>query len=228
MLIAPPSFADAGVVELRRYTLHPGGLPTLLALFDQFLITGQQEAGMLIGDLYEDIDDPGSFVWWRGFRDMEARRQALEAFYHGPVWHARRSAANATMIDSDNVLLLRHTDPRHIPPEPPPLASAAVAGIVRHDGDPATERRMSTELHPWLEDALGVPVSTWRTEPSANTFPALPVRPEPAFVWSARFPAAADREVAIDRLTADLTWLTWAAYGPTELVHLRLLQDVVD
>ena len=38
---------------------------------------------------------------------MRARRRALEAFSGGLVWKEHASAANATMIDSDNVLLLR-------------------------------------------------------------------------------------------------------------------------
>ncbi|MEU0397925.1 hypothetical protein ABZ208_35265 [Streptomyces sp. NPDC006208] len=38
---------------------------------------------------------------------MTRRRRSLEAFYTGPVWRKHRDAANATMIDSDDVLLLR-------------------------------------------------------------------------------------------------------------------------
>jgi hypothetical protein len=38
---------------------------------------------------------------------MESRALSLAAFYGGPVWKAHSAAANATMIDSDNVLLLR-------------------------------------------------------------------------------------------------------------------------
>ena len=50
---------------------------------------------------------PDSFVWLRGFSDMQARKRALESFYGGPVWKQHSRAASATMIDSDNVLLLR-------------------------------------------------------------------------------------------------------------------------
>ena len=42
---------------------------------------------------------------WRG------RREALTAFYGGPVWAEHRDAANATMVDSDDVLLLRPLRP---------------------------------------------------------------------------------------------------------------------
>jgi hypothetical protein len=43
--------------------------------------------------------------------DMPSRAQALKDFYGGPVWKAHREAANATMIDSDNVLLLHPATP---------------------------------------------------------------------------------------------------------------------
>ncbi|WP_348639984.1 hypothetical protein [Mesorhizobium sp. B3-1-6] len=56
---------------------------------------------------FRDLDRPDMFVWLRGFEDMETRKDALSAFYGGPVWAAHRDAANATMIDSDNVLLLK-------------------------------------------------------------------------------------------------------------------------
>ena len=56
---------------------------------------------------FRDLDDADRFVWLRGFESMAARPAALGAFYDGPVWKAHREAANATMIDSDDVLLLQ-------------------------------------------------------------------------------------------------------------------------
>jgi hypothetical protein len=55
---------------------------------------------------------------------MERRREALAAFYGGPVWKAHAAAANATMIDVNDVLLLRPVAPstgfRPQPPRPAP------------------------------------------------------------------------------------------------------------
>ena len=42
---------------------------------------------------------------------MPSRAQALKNFYGGPVWKAHREGANATMIDSNNVLLLHPATP---------------------------------------------------------------------------------------------------------------------
>jgi len=95
------------VVELRQYTMHPGKRDVLIDLFDREFIESQEALGIKIIGQFRDLDRPDRFVWLRGFRDMSSRARALTDFYGGPVWKARREAANATMIDSDNVLLLR-------------------------------------------------------------------------------------------------------------------------
>ncbi|MEP6564235.1 MAG: NIPSNAP family protein, partial [Mesorhizobium sp.] len=95
------------VVELRQYTLKPGRRDTLIGIFDTHLITGQEDAGMTIIGQFRDLDRPDMFVWMRGFDGIEARKDALTAFYEGPVWGAYSNAANATMIDSDDVLQLK-------------------------------------------------------------------------------------------------------------------------
>ena len=99
------------VVELRQYTLHPGKRDVLIELFDREFVETQEEVGMKIIGQFRDLDHQDRFVWLRGFRDMTSRAKALNDFYGGPVWKAHRDAANATMIASDNVLLLRPAHP---------------------------------------------------------------------------------------------------------------------
>jgi hypothetical protein len=94
------------VVELRQYTLHPGGRDALIEVFDNHLVEPQEETGMKVIGQFRDLERDDRFVWLRGFNDMEARRASLEAFYGGPVWAEHKDAANATMISSDDVLLL--------------------------------------------------------------------------------------------------------------------------
>src|SRR6266576_5385396 len=95
------------VVELRQYTLYPGKRDVLIDLFDREFIEPQEAIRIRVIGQFRDVDDPDRFVWLRGFRDMASRAKALQDFYGGPVWKAHREAANATMVDSDNVLLLR-------------------------------------------------------------------------------------------------------------------------
>jgi hypothetical protein len=82
----------------------------------------------------------------------------LTSFYGGSVWKAHRDEANATMIDSDNVLLLRLADPRF--PFPARLDSP-VLDLTVYEADG------------WNGNAA---MPLLRTEPAENTYPALPVR----------------------------------------------------
>jgi NIPSNAP len=102
-----PAARACNVVELRQYLLHPHQRDVLIELFDREFVETQEAAGMRVMGQFRDLDDPDRFVWLRGFGDMAARHRALEAFYGGPAWAAHRDVANGTMVDSDNVLLLR-------------------------------------------------------------------------------------------------------------------------
>ena len=108
-----------------RSIVEPGVHPasrcreTLIDLFDRELVETQEAAGMRVLGQFRDLDDPDAFVWLRGFRDMPARGRALTAFYDGPVWERHGGAAGATMIDSDDVLLLRPVDTRLASPSLP-------------------------------------------------------------------------------------------------------------
>ena len=108
---AQPPQTCCPIVELRQYTLHPGKRDVLIDLFDREFVESQEALGMKIIGQFRDLDNPNRFVWLRGFSDMPSRAQALKDFYGGPVWKAHREAANATMIDSDNVLLLHPATP---------------------------------------------------------------------------------------------------------------------
>src|SRR5688500_18059770 len=95
------------IVELRMYSLHPGRRDELIRLVERGFIGSQEAVGIQVIGQFVVLDDPNRVIWLRGFHDMPARAESLNAFYSGPVWKAHREAANATMIDSDNVLLLR-------------------------------------------------------------------------------------------------------------------------
>ena len=221
-------------MELRRYTLHPGRLPDLLAVFERHLVEPQEESGMTLGGTFADEDDPDSFTWLRGFVEVGDRVRALQAFYGGPVWAQHRDAANAAMVDSDDVLLLRPTRPTHPPapavprggPDDRPRSERLLVGTcgVTDDDAETAEDWFARSGQPALEDVLGVRVATWRTDPTPNRFPRLPVRRERALAWLASFPDGAARDDAAARWAAAAagreldrrtTWHRTARLSPT-------------
>jgi hypothetical protein len=215
------------VVELRQYTLHPGQRDVLIELFDREFVETQEMLGIKIIGQFRDFDQPDHFVWLRGFSDMTSRAKALNDFYGGPVWKAHRDAANATMIDSDNVLLLRSarsTSGFFLRPLPPvgseEVSTSLVVATIYYFADPVTSDFINffeQTLRP-VAASLGATISAYFvTENSENTFPALPVRVgENVFVWFSIFPDFATYENYVTALSRPGEW---QAKVSTALTH---------
>lgn len=186
------------VVELRQYTLRVDQRDVLIDLFESRFVAPQNALGAHVLGQFRDLDDPDRFVWMRGFAGLEARFHALTAFYDGATWRAHREAANATMLDSDNALLLRA---RRWEAPAPGRASTIVVGL--HPIDPGVQAAFETFFAATLAGALaacGVSVfATLVTETGANAFTRLPVRDsEFVFAWCARLAEGVTRE-AVER-----------------------------
>lgn len=187
------------IVELRQYTLHPGMRDVLIELFDRELVESQEAVGMKVIGQFRAIDDPDCFIWLRGFADMSSRAQGLEAFYGGPVWEQHRDAANATMIASDNVLLLRPARPdsgfvldsERPPPGCKKIPEGLVVATIYHLNESGADDFLAffeSALVPALIDAGASILAVFVTENSPNNFPRLPVREgEQVFVSFAAF-----------------------------------------
>jgi len=217
----PPALEDCAAIELRDYTLHPGRRDELIALFEREFIEAQEAHGLRVMAQFRDLDRPDHFVWLRGFTDMAARRSALEGFYGSAVWMAHRDAANATMIDSDDVRLLRPARPAWAlatPAAPRPHRDAEVAGLAAAlyaltlcalpvAPYQAFRRWFEREALPLLRDAGAMPIAVLETEPALNDYPRLPVRiDENVFAWLARLPDAPAWAQAQARLEASRAW----------------------
>lgn len=198
------------IYELRNYRLHPGRRDELIDLFEREFIESQEATGMRVVATFRSPDLPDRFIWLRSFPDMEARKAALEAFYYGPVWRAYRDAANATMIDSDDVLLLRPVGARlRLPSSRPPIGAQGVSGNLfiaaiytpSPDQVEAFHSVFDSEIAPKARAAGAEIVARFSTEHRENNFPPLPVREDAAvYVALARFSTAA----TIDDVVASL------------------------
>jgi hypothetical protein len=221
-----------GVVELRRYALHPNARDALIEVFEREFVETQEAVGMRIIGTFRDADDPDSFVWLRGFADMLVRGKALKAFYGGPAWAAHARVANATMVDSDNVLLLRplnrasrlHLDGSGPPPRVA-RATPAVATLTICPLEPvraaAVGRLFEREIEPALRRAGANVRAAFMTEHAENNFPALPVREGgEVLVWLSTF-ADAEARAEHARRTDVRTLLGDYLAGDPEVVRLE-------
>jgi hypothetical protein len=168
---------------------------------------------------FRDLDDPNRFVWLRGFSDMPARARALGAFYGGKAWKAQSKAANATMVDASNVLLLRPARPtsgfslerlhRAAPGSSDVPSGLVIATIHYFDESPGGEFMdfFEREVAPLVKDAGAAVIGRFVTESSTNTFPALPVREgEQVFVFFSVFRDGAAYERYLAELGRSRRW----------------------
>ena len=210
------------VFELRQYTLYGGKRDHLISLFEANFIESQEVVGAHIIGTFRDLDDLDRFVWIRGFRDMAARKEALEAFYlHSPAWIAHKQEANATMVDSDNVLLLgvpsSSTQFAGVPNNPD---SDAVYGVTIYDLGGVNTAQFSEffdrTILPHL-NALGThPIAVLATNEAPNNFPRLPVRDhERVFLWMARWPSEASHEAFVSQMRS---WSGWRDAAPENVL----------
>ena len=181
---------------------------------------------MAVMGQFRDLDAPDRFAWLRGFTDMDSRARGLAAFYDGPVWHEHRDAANATMVDSDDVLLLRPAWPgagvsmraRHrARGAGGPAPAGVLSAVVRPLREPASAevlRHCREALTPCLQSGGADVLGWYATESAPNNFPRLPVREgEQVLVVFAMFPHAQALE-AFDRSGA---WSRALEGGPSTL-----------
>lgn len=205
------------VFELRNYTLHPGRRDVLIELFERAFVESQEALGAHVLGTFRNLDDPNRFVWVRGFEDFARRYNALNDFYTGSVWQTHRSAANATIVDSDNVLLLRPVggslarDPRARPAigasAIPESVIVATTYFLRPHGDEGFAAFFAREAAPHLRETGADLLASFASEHRANNFPRLPVREnETVFVSFARFPSAEAHAAHVATLQS---WPAW-------------------
>jgi hypothetical protein len=215
---AAPLRDTSAVVELRQYTLHPGQREVLVELFERELVESQETVGMRVLGQFRDLDRPDRFVWLRGFPDMASRGRGLAAFYGGLVWKAHRTAANATMIDSDDVLLLRPADAESgfvLPSRRAPLGGAPTPAslvvvtlyLLARAVDGGFVHFFDTQVAPVMIGAGAPPLARLLTKYAENDFTALPVRTGVnVFVWFASFDGPSAHADHLTRLARTLAW----------------------
>ena len=132
---------------------------------------------------------------------------------------AHRDEANASINDSDNVLLLRparagsgvpvarlHRQAAGRVVSNPAIVMAQIHYLEADKAELFAEF-FETKMRPRIE-AMGVPVlAQFTTETSPNTFPRLPVREhDHVFIWFSGFANRAACHKALERLRATQVW----------------------
>ena len=189
------------IYELRQYTMVPGRRDDFVDIFDRHFIESQEALGIRVVGQFRDLDRDDRYVWMRAYADMATRERALNAFYDGPVWAEHKDAANATMTEWHDVLLLTPAwhgsglahDPskRDAPGENAPAGGGLTITIWQTERDDLA--RAASAYRATRPDA----VAAFVTEFSPNNYPRHPIRDkETVFVGVQR--GLADQDDALD------------------------------
>lgn len=223
------------IVELRQYTHYPAQRDVLIDMFERLFVAPREALGSTVIAQFRDLDDPNRLVWLRGFAGLEARARALTGFYTSPIWLTERDAANATILDSDNVLLLRPAGPGAGVTIVPRATSVNRASLVEITvwslREPAEHRFVpffDQHLAPALAAAGAHLAGCYLTDPGPNSYPRLPVREgEQVFVWLASFATVDSHARYRQRLCGPGAWrdlldpmLSGWLTGPTQTMRL--------
>lgn len=217
--ITAPAGDCCAVVELRQYTMEPGRREELIALFDREFVESQEVLGARIVGQFRDLSNPDRFVWLRGFRDMPGRAEALTAFYGGPVWQAHRAAANPTIADAANVLLLKPVSVDSMIYAPTRLrapvgsrekvASRVLATIyyLQVPGDADFIQFFERNIRPVMMVNGAKVMGVFQTEFAENNFPKLPIRTgENVLVVFSRFSDEGEMREYLAAMAGAMVW----------------------
>ena len=191
-----PSFSDH--VELRVYSAKAESRDRFLDYFEEHYLESQEVLGMRIWGQFRDLETPTHFVWVRGFRDMEQRKEGLARFYTSPMWQetsievGKMLAGPARHVHFLEPVSKKHrfADDLRRPPlmaeEPERERPGHVVAQVFEIGDRSYDEVVATleqsHIPAWC-DAGASSLGLFRTNQEPNNFPALSVLDEEVVVW---------------------------------------------
>lgn len=193
-------------IELRRYTIKPGGRQHFARYFESYFPEAFEQLGAIAFGHFFERARADHFTWLRGFEDMDARAVVNSAFYYGPLWKEHKQTLNDLLDDSDDVLLLRPLRPAAGVPVLP-----AVDVVKEERGAGGVVVAQIFSLQPGQEEVFAARAASafmsYRgpgmreagvlvTLDAMNNFPQLPVRTDGLYlVWLGVF----HDEPALDR-----------------------------
>jgi hypothetical protein len=104
------------LLEIRRYTCHPGQRDAWVKYFEEKIAPFQTSKGMNILGSFIDEEDENGFVWLRRFDDEAHRVELYAAVYEDEEWKTNISPDIPTMMDRSKIVVTRVE----------PLASSAI------------------------------------------------------------------------------------------------------
>jgi hypothetical protein len=165
------------VLELRNYLLKPNMVHEFNNYFSKHFVEPMTELnGHTLGQ-FQIKGNNDRFVWFRGFTDMDTRSKFLNDFYvSGSSWKEFGPGANAMIINSDNVYLLRPLNPARKAGELSTGKDVTVVDFyICNSTLEKTIDLFNASYLPFLKTLNIEDITLWVTEMGENDFHRLPV-----------------------------------------------------
>ena len=208
-----PTVVAPALFELRNYSTRPGRRDALVDLFERHFLDAYEAAGARVVGTFMNQRDPDRWVWIRAFADNRARGEALDGFYRSPEWLARRAAANDTIADISDALLLRLRFGEFASLRAPDGDSGQPASVVEclrwfpREGQAARlADRVLADLVPLLTRSGGAAAAVLESVALPNSYPRLPLREDAAVVVLTRYADAMSYQAALASRDRPAAW----------------------
>lgn len=209
-----PTVVAPALFELRNYTTRPGRRDALVDLFERHFLDAYEGAGTRVVGTFTNLRNPDRWIWIRAFADNRARGEALDGFYSSREWLARRAAANDTIADISDALLLRLRFGELAALRAPDGGAGRPASVVEclrwfpREGLAARlADRVLADLVPLLARRGAIPAAVLESVALPNSYPRLPLRGDAAVVVLARYADGASYQAGLAARDRSTAWL---------------------
>lgn len=94
------------IIEMRTYKTKPGMRARFLEIFRAKSIPAHAEIGMKILGPFNSVEDADTFIFMRGFPDLDSREPMKAKFYEGELWKSELESMLVPMLEKYDVVLV--------------------------------------------------------------------------------------------------------------------------
>ncbi|MGA9391349.1 MAG: NIPSNAP family protein [Candidatus Sulfotelmatobacter sp.] len=98
------------IIEMRTYKTKPGKRAEFLEIFRSRSIPAHSEIGMKILGPFLSVEDPDTFIFLRGFPDIDSREPMKAKFYEGQLWKTELEKVLMPMLEKYEVVVVDDPD----------------------------------------------------------------------------------------------------------------------
>lgn len=201
------------IVDIRTYTLHPGGLGAYFKLYGEEGFPVQtRHLGQPLGYYFIDIGPQNRVVHFWGYQDIAERARRRAAMESDPAWNAYRAKSGGMCQRQENKIM------RAAPFYPAKTGKAQGFGIIDYRTYTAQHGKLGTFLSVYESDALALQTKHLGNCQGWFMSDIGPLN-EVVHMWG--YADLADRNARRNAMQADPAWGAYLSKGTSLLANME-------